>query len=592
MDTIALTMIENAGIYHRVSICEIMKNRKMGVGFRKLKVCTKRKNYSHSSNSERYSANGRKGRKIRKTQQNSSQDKSISLATIQTPAAIPGIAGTQDCCNNHERRPARLPLDESTEMNLFDNLFPSSDSIPAEISVKTTEALSPSSDSIPAEISVEITDALTPSSDSIPDGMSVETHEFLNRRDIARFAISDVRNNLIELGAGVYGTVYATRLPDGRPAAVKIPQFRKGQTKEDLIEELVYEATGLKSCRSKFLPKLYGLLFDNPADTNTLVGFVQEFIGEIGPDGHPRSITLWQVINQSEITLTKLEGRRISANILKGLDVLHLSERFHNDLHGNNVLLRPTPNMPTRFEGIIADLGLSICIRPEDRASSMLDWMHKDLKRASQIIHAIAVKCGDAELYFMKDIMKEEKMFQVPRSVIEMVSEMPHEIQNLFYHPSKNSTSNTYTPQCFAINFIGESDDTSSGSCSAEMSISTPFGSSLRRWILSEERQGSVHKDDIHAAEQCNTSQKCDLENVCKVKSPIALSYNESANQNENGDINIPERGNDKLPSNVAESLNQAVDPWSGKRNVLSHVVLGCLKFMDWFSKIEMIQVA
>ena len=63
--------------------------------------------------------------------------------------------------------------------------------------------------------------------------------------------------------------------------------------------------------------------------------------------------------------------------------------------------------------------------------------MRKDLKRASQVIYAIAVKCGDAELYFMKDIMKPEKMFQVQRSLIEMVSEMPHEIQNLFYHSSK-----------------------------------------------------------------------------------------------------------------------------------------------------------
>ena len=147
------------------------------------------------------------------------------------------------------RRPARPPLDKSTEMNLFDTLSPPSDNIPAELSVETTA--------------------------------------FLNRRDIARFAISDVRNNLIELDAGVYRMVYATNLPDGRPAAVKIPQFGEGQSKEDLIEELVYEATGLKSCRSRFLPKLYGLLYENPADTNTLMGFVWEFIGGIGPDGHP-----------------------------------------------------------------------------------------------------------------------------------------------------------------------------------------------------------------------------------------------------------------------------------------------------------------
>ena len=136
------------------------------------------------------------------------------------------------------------------------------------------------------------------------------------------------------------------------------------------------------------------------------------------------------------MTLTKLGGRGILTNVLKELDVLHLSGRFHNDLHGHNVLLCPTPNMITRFEGIIADLGLSICVRPEDRVSSTLDWMRKDLKRASQVIYAIDVKYGDAELYFMTDIMKPEKMFQVQRSVIEMVSEMPHEIQNLCYHSS------------------------------------------------------------------------------------------------------------------------------------------------------------
>ena len=123
--------------------------------------------------------------------------------------------------------------------------------------------------------------------------------------------------------------------------------------------------------------------------------------------------------------------------------------------------------------------------------------------------------------------MKQEIMFQHPRSVIEMVSIMPLEIQNLLYHPSENYTADIYKPQCFTINFIGKSEDTSSGSCSADTSSSTPYG--ISSLTFSEERQVSVHNDNIYAAEQCNTSQKCNLENVCKVKSPITLSYNKSA---------------------------------------------------------------
>ena len=160
-------MIENAGRYHCVALCDIMKNRKMW-GLGNLKSAPKgrnirtvgilRDNLQMGAKAGKYERCSRIGVKI------------IQLVLQQnTPAAIPGIAVTQDCFNNHKRHPARPPLDKSTEMNLFDTLSPSSDSIPAEISVETTE--------------------------------------FLNRRDIARFAISDVRNNLIELGAGVYGTV-------------------------------------------------------------------------------------------------------------------------------------------------------------------------------------------------------------------------------------------------------------------------------------------------------------------------------------------------------------------------------------------------
>ena len=118
-----IKIIENADIYRCVAICVIMKNWKMGVGFRNLKVNTKRKKHSHSRDSERHSANRCKGRKI----------------LLQFPVYI---AVTQDCCNNRERRPARLSLDESTDVNLFDTFSsPSSDGLPDEVSVETTEFL-------------------------------------------------------------------------------------------------------------------------------------------------------------------------------------------------------------------------------------------------------------------------------------------------------------------------------------------------------------------------------------------------------------------------------------------------------------------
>ena len=555
MDINTLEMIENAGVYRRAAIRAIIKNREMAEGLRKPKICTKRKKDPQSSSSGRRS-DRRKGRKIQKTHQNATDDSpknSNCRLNNEKLTPIPDPKESQGCFHNKGLSAKHLSKNyESYEIiqgNIFESTSPSSG----------RESTSQSKTEITNEQKQER------ENDELPSNAI----DFLNRTDIARFTRSEVVNNLTEVGTGVYGRVYATKLQDGRHAAIKALHFKEGRTKKGLIKDLLHEAMALESCHSRFVPKLYGLLFENPSDSSTLIGYIQEFIGEIGSDGHPRGLPLYQALRESEITLT--EGRRISTNILKGLHTLHQSGRFHNDLHGNNVLLRPIPDGHTRFEGIIVDLGLSICVNALHSLTDIQDFMYQDLKKASKLIHLIAVKCGDDELSFMKGIMNRDSMY--PKSVEEMVSKMPSEIKDIFYHPfgKSNYTVDTHKPQPFVINLSDASDETSSVCGSVEVSTTSPIYLKSSA-TCSREAQSSVHNQKGKAAEQYNTDLEQNLEKYVKVESPFASHDQKIAKQGDSiGAIN-QEKRKIQLPSNVVKFLNRTDIEKYAERDVMKNV--------------------
>jgi hypothetical protein len=134
---------------------------------------------------------------------------------------------------------------------------------------------------------------------------------------------------LWQLGVGAFGTVYKGRLRGAADVAVKVLHRPEEAARR---EDLVREAGLLRGLRDRHVVAFLGAVLDGPAGAALLVTELME-LGDLwraaparGPSG-------------ARVFAWRARGRRVAADVARGLAYLHARRVVHLDLKSANILL-------------------------------------------------------------------------------------------------------------------------------------------------------------------------------------------------------------------------------------------------------------
>ncbi len=134
---------------------------------------------------------------------------------------------------------------------------------------------------------------------------------------------------LWQLGVGAFGTVYKGRLRGAADVAVKVLHRPEEAARR---EDLIREAGLLRGLRDRHVVAFLGAVLDGPAGAALLVTELME-LGDLwraaparGPSG-------------ARVFAWRARGRRVAADVARGLAYLHARRVVHLDLKSANILL-------------------------------------------------------------------------------------------------------------------------------------------------------------------------------------------------------------------------------------------------------------